>query len=127
MPIFVIQFHESKKDHYDLRLESGGVLKSWALPKQPPRAKNLKRLAIQVEDHPISYANFEGQITEGYGMGRVSIWDKGNYSFVSKSPKKLVFTLQGKVLHGKYCLVKADFPEDGKKKKDDQWLFFRIG
>ena len=126
MPIFVIHEHRAKKLHWDLRLESGGVLKSWAVPKQPPRSKNLKRLAISVEDHPQSYANFQGEIKEGYGKGRVRIWDKGNYSFESKSPKKLVFILQGKILKGKYCLIKADFKDSDDKKKNDQWLFFRI-
>ena len=122
MPIYVIHEHRSRNLHWDLRLESGGVLKSWALPKQPPRAKNIKRLAIKVEDHPKSYANFEGEIKEGYGKGKVKIWDKGNYTFESKSPKKFVFNLQGKVLKGKYALVKANF----KGGKDNQWLFFRM-
>lgn len=124
MPIFVIHEHNAKKLHWDLRLESGGVLKSWALPKQPPRAKNIKRLAIHVEDHLKSYAHFEGKITEGYGKGTVKIWDKGNYSLESKTPSKWVFILQGKVIKGKYCLVKANFGEEDNKK--NQWLFFRI-
>lgn len=123
MPIFVVHEHQARKLHWDFRLESGGVLKSWAIPKMPPRLKNLKRLAIKVDDHPLSYASFQGIIEEGYGKGKVSIWDKGTYTLESKNPKKLVFLLQGKVLKGKYCLVKADFA-DVKKKND--WLFFRI-
>ncbi|MBU1706227.1 3'-phosphoesterase [Patescibacteria group bacterium] len=123
MPTFVIHEHHARNLHWDLRLESGGKLKSWALPKQPPRTKNLKRLAIQVEDHLKSYANFEGEITEGYGKGKVKIWDKGTYTLESKSPTKLVFILQGKILKGKYCLIKADFSDDKNK---NQWLFFRI-
>lgn len=123
MPIFVIHEHNARNLHWDLRLESGGKLKSWAIPKQPPRTKEIKRLAIQVEDHLKSYANFEGEITEGYGKGRVKIWDKGTYTLKSKSPTKLVFILQGKVLKGKYCLIKADFADDKNK---NQWLFFRI-
>ena len=127
MPIYVIHEHHAKRLHWDLRLESGGKLKSWAIPKQPPRLKNLKRLAIQVPDHAKSYADFEGEIKEGYGKGRVKIWDKGNYKLESKSPKKWVFTLQGKVLKGKYALVKANFePKEGKEKKDDQWLLMKI-
>ncbi len=123
MPSYVIHEHHAKKLHWDFRLESGGVLKSWAIPKQPPRTRNIKRLAIQVEDHPKSYINFEGEIKEGYGKGKVKIWDKGNYKFESKSPKKIVFILQGKILKGKYCLIKADFKDDKKK---NTWLFFRI-
>jgi len=123
MPIFVIHEHQARNLHWDLRLESGGKLKSWALPKQPPRTKNVKRLAIQVEDHLLSYANFEGDIEEGYGKGRVRIWDKGSYTFESKTPKKFVFTLQGKMLKGKYCLIKADFEDDVKK---NNWLFFKM-
>lgn len=123
MPIFVIHEHSAKNLHWDLRLESGGVLKSWALPKIPSRTKNVKRLAIQVEDHPRSYSNFEGEISEGYGKGKVKIFDKGNYSLETKTPKKWVLTFQGKFLKGKYALVKADFEEDKKKKS---WLFFRM-
>ena len=124
MPIFVIHEHKAKNIHWDLRLESGGVLKSWALPKIPSWTKNVKRLAIQIKDHPKSYANFEGEIKEGSGKGKVKIWDKGNYKYESKSPKKFVFNLQGKVLRGKYCLIKPDFKDDNGK--DNQWLFFRI-
>lgn len=124
MPQFVIHEHHAKKLHWDFRLESGGVLKSWALPKQPPRTKNLKRLAIQVEDHPRSYANFQGEITEGYGKGKVKIWDSGNYKSLEKTPKKLIFQLFGKIIKGKYCLVKADFSDDEKSK--NQWLFFKM-
>jgi|TARA_Y100000310_G_C20683333_1_gene817422 DNA ligase D-like protein (predicted 3'-phosphoesterase) len=126
MPIFVIHEHHARNLHWDLRLESGGVLRSWALPKQPPRSKGIKRLAIQVEDHAKSYADFEGEIKEGYGKGKVKIWDKGNYTYESKSPKKFVFNLQGKVLKGKYCLIKPEFKDNKGKKKDGQWLFFRI-
>jgi bifunctional non-homologous end joining protein LigD len=125
MPQFVIHEHHARRLHWDLRLESGGVLKSWALPKQPPRSQSVKRLAIQVEDHPKNYANFEGEIEGGYGKGKVRIWDKGNYSLETKSPKKWVFILQGKILKGKYCLIKADFKDDKGKEKKNHWLFFR--
>ena len=119
MPIFVVQFHKATHDHYDFRLESGGVLKSWAIPKQPPLGIGLKRLAIQVEDHAKSYANFHGEIKEGYGKGTVQIWDKGNYSLESKKPSKIVFNLQGKKMKGKYVLLKTDY---GK----DSWLLMKI-
>jgi DNA ligase D-like protein (predicted 3'-phosphoesterase) len=99
----------------------GGVLKSWAIPKQPPRTKEFKRLAIQVEDHLLSYANFEGEIKEGYGKGKVKIWDNGTYKLIEKTPSKIIFELQGKKLRGKYCLIKTNY---GNKK--NSWLIFKI-
>jgi len=116
--IFVIHLHLSRRKHFDLRLEMDGVLKSWAVPKDPPLKKGIKRLAIQVEDHPLSYASFEGEIPEGfYGAGKVKIWDKGNYDLVERDEKKIVFVLKGKKLAGKYCLLKF---------RDKNWLFFKL-
>lgn len=98
-----------------------GVLKSWALPKTPPKRVNLKRLAVEVPDHPLSYAKFEGTIPEPeYGAGTVKIWDSGTYELESKKPKKIVFQLKGKKLKGKYVLIKTGY---GPKKKG--WLLFR--
>jgi len=126
--IYTIQEHHAKNLHWDLRLEIKGVLKSWAIPKQPPKTKNVKRLAIQVEDHPLEYAKFHGVIPKGqYGAGKVKIWDKGTYELIDaegdpfgkKNSKKIIFNLNGKKLKGKYCLIKTDY---GK----NSWLFFKI-
>ena len=119
--IFVVHSHFAKQHHYDLRLQINNVLKSWAVPKSPPLDKNTKRLAIQVEDHPLSYANFQGIIPEGnYGAGKVKIWDKGTYEAEKFSDKEIIFNLHGKKLKGKYVLIKTNF---GKNKKS--WLWFK--
>ena len=118
--IYLIQEHHASHLHWDLRLEMNGVLKSWAVPKIPPQEKNEKRLAIQVEDHPLAYAKFHGTIPEGnYGAGEVKIWDKGNYELIEKTPTKIIIEIHGKKLKGKYCLIKTNY---GK----NQWLFFKI-
>ena len=120
MPIFVIQEHKATHLHWDLRLEINGVLKSWAVPKKPPDTKGIKRLAIQVEDHPLTYADFEGIIPEGnYGAGTVKIWDKGELKIQHITTNKIIFTLNGKILNGKYVLLK--FPRAGEK----AWLLFK--
>jgi len=116
--IYVIQKHQARRLHYDLRLEMDGVLKSWAVPKTPPAEKGVKRLAVQVEDHPIDYAGFEGTIPEGqYGAGTVEIWDKGQYILKERDKNKLVFEIMGKTLKGNYCLVRF--------KGEKNWLFFK--
>jgi len=121
--IFVVHEHFASHHHFDFRIQMNGVLKSWAIPKQLPRSKNLKRLAIQVEDHPLSYANFKGTIPEGnYGAGKVEIWDKGTYQLIEKDAKKIVLELKGKILTGKYCLVKTKYGS----KPEKSWLFFKI-
>lgn len=122
MPIFVIQHHKSRTEHWDFRLEINKVLKSWAITKEPSMDKKIKRLAIRVEDHPLSYAKFQGTIPEGqYGAGTVKIWDKGTYKLIEKTPKKIEFELNGKKLKGKYVLICTGY---GKNKNG--WLFFRI-
>ncbi|MEM0448903.1 MAG: DNA polymerase ligase N-terminal domain-containing protein [Methanomassiliicoccales archaeon] len=121
--IFVVQEHKSSHLHYDFRLSLDGVLKSWAVPKGVPEKKGLKRLAVQTEDHPIEYANFEGAIPEGnYGAGEVRIWDKGNYSLQERSDDKLVFSLEGQRLKGSYALIRFK----GKEGKEGNWLMMKI-
>jgi len=119
---FVVHEHKATHLHWDLRLEIDGVLKSWAVPKEPPKTKGTKRLAILVEDHPLDYAKFKGEIPEGqYGAGKVEIWDKGTYILESKKSNKIVFELHGKKLKGKYVLINAKL--GGEK---NNWLFFKI-
>lgn len=121
-PIFVVHKHHATHLHYDLRLEMNGVLKSWAVPKEPPMEEGVRRLAIRVEDHPLSYAGFEGDIPEGeYGAGTVEIWDSGNYVPVKSETKEIIVELKGSKLKGTYCLIKLKpvLPND------KTWLFFK--
>ncbi|MGD9275907.1 MAG: DNA polymerase ligase N-terminal domain-containing protein [Candidatus Pacearchaeota archaeon] len=121
--IYVIQKHSASHLHYDLRLEYDGVLKSWAIPKIPPKVKGIKRLAIKVEDHPVEYAKFHGTIPEGnYGAGKVGIWDKGTYELIKKTKKEIKIKLTGKKLKGKYVLVKTHYGN----KPEKSWLFMKI-
>ena len=118
--IFVVHEHDASHLHYDLRLEINGVLRSWAVPKEPPATEGTKRLAIQAEDHPLEYADFEGTIPEGmYGAGTVRIWDKGEFILENEKDNELIFELKGKKLVGKYALIKTKF------KGKDSWLFFK--
>ncbi|MFQ6096000.1 MAG: DNA polymerase ligase N-terminal domain-containing protein [Candidatus Bathyarchaeia archaeon] len=118
--IYVVQRHDASHLHYDLRLEMDGVLKSWAVPKTPPEKRGIKRLAIEVEDHPIEYADFEGVIPEGmYGAGTVTIWDRGEYDLLERSEDKIIFNLNGRRLRGIYCLIKF------KRLGQNNWLFFK--
>ena len=119
--IFVIHKHYASHLHYDLRLEMQGVLKSWAVPKIPPKIKGIKRLAIEVEDHPIEYAKFKGIIPEGsYGAGKVEIWDKGTYELIEKNSNTIVINVHGEKLKGEYCLIKVKF-----QRRKNNWLFFK--
>ncbi|MEM2127586.1 MAG: DNA polymerase ligase N-terminal domain-containing protein [Candidatus Bathyarchaeia archaeon] len=116
---FVVHEHHATHLHWDLRLELDGVLKSWAVPKEPPTQPGVRRLAVEVEDHPLSYIDFQGVIPEGmYGAGTVTIWDKGIYILESRKPDKLVFELQGEKMRGRYTLLRfTDKPEN--------WLLFK--
>lgn len=116
--LYVIQKHQASHLHYDLRLEMEGVLRSWAVPKMPPTEPGIRRLAVEVEDHPLEYANFEGTIPEGeYGAGTVEIWDKGNYALLERKEGKLMIDIKGQELKGIYYLVRF------KERKN--WLFFK--
>jgi len=117
-PRFVVQLHHARHLHYDFRLEMDGVLKSWAVPKGPPTQPGIRRLAVMVEDHPLSYIEFEGVIPEGmYGAGKVEIWDKGTYTLKSRSTSKLEFILDGEKLKGEYALIKF--------KGNENWLLIK--
>ncbi|MGB9132401.1 MAG: DNA polymerase ligase N-terminal domain-containing protein [Methanosarcina sp.] len=120
-PIFVVQRHDARNLHYDFRLEIDGVLKSWAVPKQPPKKAGTKRLAVQTEDHPLAYADFEGEIPAGeYGAGRVEIWDRGTFELLKLKDKEIVVTLHGEELKGDYVLIRTKY---GKEEKG--WLLFK--
>lgn len=118
--IFVVHEHDASHLHYDLRLSIGGVLRSWAVPKEPPEKEGIKRLAIQTEDHPLEYADFEGTIPEGmYGAGTVRIWDRGGFIIEEEKDDRLLFELKGRKLSGRYALIKTKFKGKGS------WLFFK--
>ena len=129
---FVVQKHAARHLHFDLRLELGGVMKSWAVPKGPSLDPSVKRLAVEVEDHPMEYNEFEGTIPPGeYGGGTVMLWDRGFYApdegsgdpeqDIAKGLKKgkLSFTLHGERLKGSFALIRTSKAEEGKKA---QWL-----
>jgi DNA ligase D-like protein (predicted 3'-phosphoesterase) len=133
-PVFVVQKHLSRSEHYDFRLEAGGVLKSWAVPKGPSTDPREKRLAIRVEDHPLEYATFEGVIPEGeYGAGAVIVWDTGTYRNATRRNGQevpleqalddghVVVDLHGRKLRGGYALTRTDVDERGR----ERWLLVK--
>jgi bifunctional non-homologous end joining protein LigD len=126
---FVIQKHDASRLHYDFRLEMEGVLKSWAIPKGLPWAQGEKHLAVEVEDHPVEYATFEGIIPEGhYGGGTVMVWDRGNYYVYGEEPVKslregkLHLVLEGEKAKGEWTLVRIRSDE-----AKNQWLILKTG
>src|SRR5881398_3984393 len=127
---FVIQKHAASRLHYDFRLEMEGVLKSWAVPKGLPWAQGEKHLAVEVEDHPIEYENFEGVIPEGnYGGGTVMVWDRGTYYVYGEQPSqslregKLHLVLDGRKAKGEWTLVRIR----GRNGEKNPWLILKTG
>lgn len=131
---FVVQEHDARSHHYDFRLEVDGVLKSWAVPKGPSKDPSVRRLAVETEDHPLDYADFEGEIPEGeYGAGTVKLWDRGRYrnrraygnnrsNMAEAIDDGLVeVTLNGARLNGGYALKRIQ----GKGEKS-QWLLIKM-
>ena len=114
-PVFVIQQHAARSMHFDFRLEAGGALKSWAVPKGPSTDPREKRLAMRVEDHPVDYGDFEGVIPEGqYGAGAVIVWDAGPYRNLGDVPVEQAIEdghvsvwLEGRKLRGGYALTRT--------------------
>lgn len=114
---FVVQKHAARRLHWDFRLELDGVLKSWAVPKGPPEESGIRRLAVEVEDHPVSYINFHGTIPKGeYGAGRVEIWDKGKFRLKQRTENIYEFYLTGKRLKGRFTIVRM---------KGKNWLMLK--
>ncbi|MDO8034018.1 DNA ligase D [Janthinobacterium sp. SUN128] len=131
---FVIQKHWASRLHYDFRLELDGTMKSWAVPKGPSYDPRDKRMAVQVEDHPIAYAGFEGTIPEKqYGAGKVIIWDKGTWQAQPATPDarkalaagELKLTLHGHKMHGNWVLVRMKGKGDKRSAKQPAWLLIK--
>ena len=132
-PRYSIQKHRAKRLHYDLRLEVGGVLKSWAIPKGPSLDTKTKRLAVPTEDHPLDYIDFEGRIPEGeYGAGSVIVWDIGTYENTTRADGAAVpiaealerghatFILSGEKLLGGYALTRTG------RGKNERWILVKM-
>ncbi len=137
-PIFVIQQHAARAMHYDLRLQIGGVLVSWAVPKGPSLNPKTKRLAVMTEDHPMEYAKFEGIISKGeYGAGPVIVWDRGTYKNLREKDEKIVSMptclregrievfLRGKKLKGAFALIRMK-GATGTKSPKSNWLLIKM-
>src|ERR1700723_393653 len=125
---FVVQKHDATRLHYDFRLEFDGVFKSWAVTKGPSLDPHDKRLAVEVEDHPLDYGDFEGTIPKGqYGGGTVQLWDRGTWE--ADDPERgfkkgdLKFTLHGEKLHGSWVLVRMRWDRNGGKRTN--WLLIK--
>src|SRR5262245_43207577 len=126
---FVVQRHDATRLHYDFRLEHDGVLKSWAVPKEPSYDPKDRRLAVRTEDHPLEYAAFEGEIPEPeYGAGTVVIWDRGEWNPLADPDRglaegKLDFELRGERLRGRWTLVRM--AQRDRRKRAENWLLIK--
>jgi len=126
---FVVQKHAASTLHYDFRLEIDGVLKSWAVPKDPGLDPGEKRLAVPTEDHPVEYASFEGDIPENeYGAGHIDLWDRGTW--IPEEPPlaayrrgRLKFELKGRRLKGRWTLIRMG---NAQTRKKDLWLLMKL-
>jgi DNA ligase D-like protein (predicted 3'-phosphoesterase) len=135
-PIFVVQKHDARNLHYDVRIEVDGVLKSWAVPKGPSTDPSQKRLALPTEDHPLDYADFEGVIPEGeYGAGAMIVWDAGTYQNLKEDERgrnvpmaetladgHVEIRLEGRKLRGGYALVRTAPDASGR----ERWLLIKM-
>jgi DNA ligase D-like protein (predicted 3'-phosphoesterase) len=132
-PRFVLQEHEARRHHFDLRLEVGGVLVSWVVPRGPAFKPGERRLALRMEDHPLAYADFEGKIPEGqYGSGTVEIWDHGTFENITTRDNesipatlaldagRLVVRLEGEKLHGGYIFERTEANDD-----EERWVLIK--
>ena len=118
---FVVHEHHASRVHFDFRLEVRGALRSWAVPKGPSMNPAEKRLAIQVEDHPLDYIDFEGVIPDGeYGAGPVVVWDTGDYTLEKEGPDLMEFVLRGRKLKGGFALVHIK-----GRGKGNEWLLIK--
>jgi bifunctional non-homologous end joining protein LigD len=132
--IFVVQKHQARRLHYDFRLEMDGVLRSWAVPKGPSMNPREPRLAVEVEDHPLEYADFEGRIAEGkYGGGAVIVWDRGRYTMVDPPRDASAgvrrggfeFELHGRKLRGSFVLIRTRARPGSRRDARAQWLLIK--
>lgn len=128
-PQFVVQQHQASTLHYDLRLEVGGVLRSWAVPRGPSADPGERRLAVEVEDHSIGWGGFEGRIRAGYGRGAVIVWDRGTFRSLEDGSfgealeaGHAKFRLEGEKLRGGYVLHRTGRERSGKP----QWLLMKL-
>jgi bifunctional non-homologous end joining protein LigD len=124
---FVIQKHAASTLHYDLRLEIEGVLKSWAIPKDPSKAGAQKRLAVRTQDHPLAYAGFQGNVTDDDGAGKGDFWDEGTWvpegsPVTSYRRGNLQFELKGRKMKGHWALVRMG---NASTRKKDLWILVR--
>ncbi len=122
-PRFVVQRHDARALHFDLRLEVDGALASFAVPKGPPLREGVKRLAVRTEDHPLQYLDFAAVIPQGqYGAGRMTVWDAGTYAEEMRTDDEWKLILEGTILRGHYHLVRT-----GERSGKQEWLIFRSG